>query len=224
MTRTAGTRITAWLGIFAICLAVFMPGVNALKNRYLSPSMTHGVVQDATGSAPGAAENLADNAGSGVADIFLADICFGAQTDGAAGVSAQQRQADSTAGTGHNDKLASAGHDGSASPRAVNGNGHDTEPAETAKPASHGEHHAVLASSDGHGATGSHPASGHAADHAAECLYCGFFSHNLPLLLSADLPAMSYGFVSRIALQHQHSSYYARPAFVPLSRAPPVLS
>ncbi len=177
MTRTAGTRITAWLGIFAICLAVFMPGVNALKNRYLSHDAVQGVTQDWPGSESGAADNLKDNTGSGGADIFLADICFGAQAN-------------------------AGSNSGSAS----------------------GEHHGVLALTDSHENTDPRPASGHHSDHAAECLYCGFFSHNLPLMLSADLPAMSYGFVSRIALQHQHSSYYARPAFVPLSRAPPALS
>src|SRR5690606_20358269 len=72
--------------------------------------------------------------------------------------------------------------------------------------------------------SGAPVSSGHSADHAVECLYCGFFTHHLPLLHRAPLPAMSYGFVSRIAPQHQHASYYARPAFVPLSRAPPLLS
>jgi len=147
MKRTTGIRMTVWLGIFAICLAVFMPGVNALKNHYQ---------------------------GSGH-DIFTADICSGAQTLPATG-------ADYTS--------------------------HDEMP--------------VLQAGlvDGH----SQAPAGHHADHAAECLYCGFFTHNLPLLYTAQLPAMAYGFVSRIAPQHPRTSYYARPAFVPLSRAPPALS
>ena len=134
MKRTTGIRLTAWLGILAVCLAVLMPGANALKN------------------------SLADNAH----DIFLADICYGTSDD----VSVAELASDAPG----------------------------------------------------------QPSSDHHANHAAECLYCGFFTHNLPLLHSVVLPVGSYGFVSRIALQHQQTSYYARPAFVPLSRAPPVLS
>jgi len=134
MKRTTGIRLTAWFGILAVCLAVLMPGANALRN------------------------SLAGNAH----DIFLADICYGTSDD----VSVAE--------------LASDPH--------------------------------------------RQPSSDHHANHATECLYCGFFTHNLPLLHSVALPVGSYGFVSRIALQHQHSSYYARPAFVPLSRAPPISS
>src|SRR5690606_8796206 len=53
MNRTTGIRMTAWLGILAVCLAMLMPGVNALKNRY-----------QASGNS-----------------IFMADICYGAQAD-----------------------------------------------------------------------------------------------------------------------------------------------
>lgn len=134
MKRTTGIRLTAWLGILAVCLAVLMPGANTLKN-----------------SLAGLAH-----------DIFLADICYGTS-----------------------DAVSVAG-----------------------------------LASDAHG----RPSSDHHANHAAECLYCGFFTHHLPLLPSVVPPAEYDGFVSRIALQHQQSSYYARPAFVPLSRAPPVLS
>ncbi len=172
MTRTTGTRITAWLGILAICLAVFMPGVNALKNQYLAHGGVHNATAGATQVPVAAGEKSANK--SGIADIFLADICFGAEPE-----------------------------------NPVADKGIDSHPANAHSTSGH------------HG--GQDDQSEHGA-HAAECLYCGFFSHNLPVLLVADLPDMSYGFVSRIAPQHQHASYYARPAFVPLSRAPPVLS
>ena len=166
--------MTVWLGIFAICLAVFMPGVNALKNQYRD-------------SGP---------------DIFLADICSGAQSRPAAAVlsgmvSLPENMADYR--------------------RAQ----FDTTIADAADHSSHGRMPVSLASLAD---TPSQAPTGHHADHAAECLYCGFFTHHLPLLYSANLPAMSYGFISRIAPQHQHVAYYARPAFVPLSRAPPTLS
>ncbi len=139
--------MTVWLGIFAICLAVFMPGVNALKNHY-----------QVSGH-----------------DIFTADICAGAQT----------------------------------------------LPAAVADRISHGQTPVLQTGLvDGY----SQAPADHHADHAAECLYCGFFTHNLPLLYTAPLPAMAYGFISRIAPQHQRASYYARPAFVPQSRAPPTFS
>lgn len=176
--------MTVWLGILAVCLAVFMPGVNALKNSYQAG------VNEAR-----------------VNDIFVADVCYGAQAD-LAPVAASNSPA----------RLAVR------SP-ADHHSGHtdiDTPPDDPG--AVHAAHGGVSALSALVGGSNAPASSGHSADHAAECLYCGFFTHHLPLLYSANLPAMSYGFVSRIAPQHQHASYYAQPAFVPLSRAPPVLS
>lgn len=168
--------MTAWLGILAVCLAVFMPGVNALKNRYLSS---------------------AD-------DIFLVDICYGAQ--------AAQDTPLAINGAG-------ARHEHAA--RLVS---RQVKVSDLVPAAEHSSHDSAPAPVVAHVDPDSQPSSGHHADHAGQCLYCGFFTHNLPLLHTASLPAMSYGFVSRIAPQHQHVSYYARPAFVPRSRAPPVFS
>ncbi len=168
--------MTAWLGILAVCLAVLMPGVNALKNRY----------------------QVSGN------NIFMADICYGAQ---AVQVPAMA--------------LNSAISPGPASLSSAHVGADESTAETTAAHASHGAMPTSFASLIGSDS----PASpGHSADHAVECLYCGFFTHHLPLLYSANLPTMSYGFVSRIAPQHQHASYYAQPAFVPLSRAPPILS
>jgi len=177
MKQTTGIRMTVWLGILAVCLAVFMPGVNALKNRY-----------QASGN-----------------DIFTADICYGAQS--------VQGPAVALNSTGSPVLLVSH-HSAHADADEVTADVTTAHASHGAMPTSS----APLAGSDA-------PVSpGHSADHAAECLYCGFFTHHLPLLYSANLPAMAYGFVSRIAPQHQHASYYAQPAFVPLSRAPPALS
>lgn len=171
--------MTVWLGILAVCLAVLMPGVNALKNSYL------------------AGENA----------IFLADICYGAQAERAP-VVAVNSSAPPVSQYSASHHSAHANLDASAVNQDV-------------AHARHGRTSAAAALVTGSDAPAS---SGHSADHAAECLYCGFFTQHLPLLYSANLPALSYGFVSRIAPQHQHASYYAQPAFVPLSRAPPILS
>jgi len=177
MKRTTGIRMTVWLGILSVCLAVFMPGVNALKNRYQAS----------------------------INDVFVADICSGAQA-----VPGPAVVLNNTPSTGVQ------ASDGSAHIEAV-----ELVADLTSAHASHG----AMSPSSASLADGDSPASpGHSADHAVECLYCGFFSHHLPLLHSAHLPAMAYGFVSRIAPQHQHAAYYAQPAFVPLSRAPPALS
>jgi len=175
MNRTTGIRMTAWLGILAVCLAMLMPGVNALKNRY-----------QASGNS-----------------IFMADICYGAQADQAPALALDNAErpvllTDST----------QVGADVA---------GVVLTPAHVA-------HGGMPILSDSLAGGDAPASSGHSADHAVECLYCGFFTHHLPLLYSATLPAMSYGFISRIAPQHQHASYYAQPAFVPLSRAPPILS
>lgn len=169
--------MTVWLGILAVCLAVFMPGVNALKNRY-----------QASGN-----------------DIFMADICSGAQ--------AVQTPAVALNNT--------------TSPRvqASDGSAHIKADEVVADLTTDHAAHGAMPTSSASLVDGDAPASsGHSADHAVECLYCGFFTHHLPLLYSANLPTVAYGFVSRIAPQHQHASYYAQPAFVPLSRAPPALS
>jgi len=170
MKRTTGIRMTVWLGILAVCLAVFMPGVNALKNSYLAS----------------------------VNDIFTADVCYGAQ--------AVPAPLAIRSSAGHH-----SGHADIDTPLIDQG-------------AVHAAHGGLAASSALVSGSDTPAQPGHSADHAAECLYCGFFTHHQPMLYSANLPAMSYGFVSRIAPQHQHASYYAQPAFVPLSRAPPVLS
>ena len=169
--------MTVWLGILAVCLAVFMPGVNALKNRYQ---------------------------GSGN-DIFMADICYGAQAAQAPAVAQN-----STTSPG----LPASGHSTHA----------DADEATAGLSITHAAHGGMPTLSASLAGSDSPASSGHSADHNVECLYCGFFTHHLPLLYSANLPTMSYGFVSRIAPQHQHASYYAQPAFVPLSRAPPVFS
>lgn len=167
--------MTVWLGILAVCLAVFMPGVNALKNRY----------------------QVSGN------NIFMADICYGAKGDPTPAL-ALDSAGRSVLVT---DSIRVAADVATAELLTAHAS-HGTMPTSSAPPAG----------------SDSPASSGHSADHAAECLYCGFFTHHLPLLYSANLPTMSYGFVSRIAPQHQHASYYAQPAFVPLSRAPPILS
>ena len=188
MKRTTGIRMTVWLGILAVCLAVLMPGVNALRNSYQ------------------ASEN----------DIFTADVCYGAQAE-LAPVVAVNSSAPPVLQFSASHHSVQANLDASA----VNQGAVHTTHATHATHAAHDGASALSALVAGSDAPGS---SGHSADHAAECLYCGFFTQHLPLLYSANLPAMSYGFVSRIAPQHQHASYYAQPAFVPLSRAPPSLS
>lgn len=168
--------MTAWLGILAVCLAVFMPGVNALKTAIRPVSTT-----------------------------FLRRISVMVRRL-SRGLQCPEQHGSPVLVVSHHSAHADADE--------------VTADVITAH-ASHGKMPTSFAPPAGSDS----PASpDHGADHAAECLYCGFFTHHLPLLYSANLPTMSYGFVSRIAPQHQHASYYAQPAFVPLSRAPPILS